>query len=268
MDAYLMHEVFLNEIAPSYKDIKPNSIFYKTWGETVFDERVNNNPEVQDLSYIMNNYAHRCDDFKIEHSDKHILFAGCSFTFGEGLIDKGNWSNKLYSMFQNKYACDGYYALGFQNGITSVIINNIFKYFEKFGEPEILFCLFPDSVRKHDLDADGNIIIDYRHDERHKAMGRINSYHSIYFLEKYCNLKGIKLIWSTWDRSDSDFYSNINFNNFFKFEDVDVYMNSKNSHEKNNPFYEIARDRAHPGLRYSDGLARLFYNEYMVRYER
>lgn len=259
---------FSNKVTQSDRKMFANQTYDKTWGEEFFEIRRNMNPDVQFINYKMNNYGHRCDDFKDNHDGKHILFAGCSFTFGEGLSYKSNWSGKLYSLFESKDKCDGYYSLGFQNGVTSVIIHNIFRYFEQFGEPEILFCLFPDTIRKVSIDDNNELGINYRHDDYHKSMGRVNSYHSIYLLEKYCELKGIKLIWSTWDYSDLKFYSGLGFKNFLYAEEVDIIMNATNKNESDSPVYNSARDNAHPGLKYSDGLANIFMMEYINRYEK
>jgi len=258
---------FSKEIHPCFENMKPNSTYERTWGETVFESRNQFDKEVYKLSYILNNFGHRCDDFKTDHDGKHILFAGCSFTFGEGMPYLQNWSGKLYSKLSKKYNLDGYYSLGFQNGVTPVIINNIIKYCNKFGNPELIICLFPDSVRKIDYEND-NLVIKYTHDNYHKALGRLSMYQSILLLENFCKAKRIKLIWSTWDQSDLDFFSNLDFNNFIKIEEKDIYENATNSDESNNVFYQIARDGAHPGLIYSDGMSNILLRHVDRLYKR
>lgn len=247
---------FSLDIHPCYEDMEPNKIYTRTWGETVFDSRNKFDEEIYKLDYVLNNYGHRCDDFKSDHNKKHVLFAGCSFVFGEAMPYKGNWSGKLYEKLNKENELDGYYCLGFQNGVTSVIINNILKYCKQFGNPETIFCLFPDSVRK--IDYENVLQIIYRHDEKHKMVGRLSMFHSIMFLEQYCLDNNIKLLWSTWDESDLNFFSKLEFKNFIYFDNTEVYMKAKNNNEKDNVFYNLARDGAHPGLRYSDGVAEIF----------
>jgi hypothetical protein len=250
-------DYFLPDIHPCFRDMKPNQTYSRTWGETVFDARSKFDENIYKLDYKLNNFAHRCDDFKSEHDGTHILFAGCSFTFGEGLPYMGNWSGKLYNKISIKEKTSGYYCLGFQNGITSIIIFNILQYCEKFGNPKFLFCVFPDSIRKIDYENE-NLEIIYHNDKKHKMLGRLDMYRSIMFLEKFCELNNIKLLWTVWDQSDLNFFSDLNFKNFLKIDDTDIYIKSTNYSEKNDVFYEIARDGSHPGLRYSDGLSNIF----------
>lgn len=239
--------------------MQPNSVYSRTWGETVFDVRSKFDENKYKVEYKLNNFGHRCDNFSKQDKDNHVLFAGCSFAFGEGVPYMQNWSGKLYKKIESKYDIGGYYCLGFQNGVTSVIINNILKYFNSFGHPKILVCFFPDSIRKISY-QNGSLDIDYRHDDEHKIIGRLSMYQSISLLENYCKQADIKFFWSTWDQSDLSFFSKLNFSNFVKIEEVDIIMNATNVEEKDNIFYNVARDGAHPGLKYSDGLANIFYN--------
>lgn len=250
-------DYFSKEIHTCSYDMEPNTSYKRTWGEIIFDSRNKFDDNLYALSYDLNNYGHRCDNFTNTHNEDHILFAGCSFTFGEGLPYLSNWSGKLYLKLKNKYELSGYYSLGFPNGVTSIIISNIVKYCEKFGMPKILFCLFPDSVRKVDYDG-GTLKVSYTHDEKHKALGRLDIYNSINLLERFCYDNKINLMWTTWDKSDLDFFNNCNFKNFLYIDESDILYYASNIEEKNSLFYKMARDNAHPGLRYSDGLANIF----------
>jgi len=253
------YNFFSETLETCHKDFKPNTTYLYTWAEELYDERKNLDPRVSYINYKLNNFGHRCDDFKIDHEKKHILFAGCSFTFGEGLGYKENWSGYLYSKLNEKYDCDGYYSLGFQNGFISHIVYSILRYCEQFGNPEVLFCFFPDSVRKITLDKKNNFVISYGFNNIESAEGRSRAYYSIYFLEKYCEMNNIKLYWSSWHQEDREFYNKLPFKRFFNIKEEDILLNSDTS-QKNHPLYRIARDNAHPGLKYSSGLANVFYN--------
>lgn len=261
-----MFDFFTQTILPSFHDMKPYGVYKKTWGETVFESRHNENPSVQNMDYRLNNYGHRSDDFVKTHEGLHVLFAGCSFTFGESLPYKQNWSGKLYEKMKDVAPLDNYFALAFMNGVTSNIIYNILLYCKEFGNPEIIFCLFPDAVRKVDFVNDG-FVIDYKFDKYHSELGRLDCLKSITFLEEYCEALGIKLVWSTWSGNDTKVYSKLKFKNFVFLEDVDVFMNAKNKHESDDPFYKIGRDGDHPGLQYSDGVANIFFDNFKKNYD-
>jgi hypothetical protein len=258
----MSHSFFSNDINPASSSIEKNSEYYYTPGE----EKTIGKVDSENIRYKTNNYGHRSENFTNIHNGKHFLFAGCSFTFGEGLRYKENWSGKLYEMLSKKYKTDEYFSLGFLNGVTSNIIYNIIIYCEKFGSPDVIFCLFPESVRKISYE-DKDFFIKYKHDDYHLNLGRLDCFYSIYFLEQYCKAKNIKLLWSTWFDKDNNFYLNKGFKDFIYFWDIDIYINSKNKIEKTDILYKRARDGKHPGLRYSDGVANIFFKELNLRYE-
>lgn len=140
-----------NIISPSYgsefikerydkflKNIEPDIIFqfkseYFEYGDLI---KINNN-------------GHRGPEF-INNVD--ILTAGCSNTYGTGIPDNNTWSDIL-AINNNKT----YNILGYPGGSTYHIINNIFKYFNIFGHPKKIFCVFPDFYRIRTI-VDGQFI--------------------------------------------------------------------------------------------------------------
>ena len=44
------------------------------------------------IIYKYNNHGMRCEDFKVLHEGKHILFAGCSYTEGASIEIENLWS--------------------------------------------------------------------------------------------------------------------------------------------------------------------------------
>jgi hypothetical protein len=260
------YNFFSETLETCHKGFFANTTYPRTWAEELYDNRKNFDPNVEYVNYKLNNFGHRCDNFKKQHEKRHVLFAGCSFTFGEGLGYKENWSGQLYSKIEKEYDCDGYYSLGFQNGFISHIVYSVLKYCEQFGNPEFLFCFFPDAVRKITHDKKDNFIISYQFNDIESAEGRARAYYSIYFLEKYCQINNIKLYWSSWHKEDSEYYGQLPFKRFFHIKEEEILLHSDNS-QKNHPLYRMARDRAHPGLRYSSGLANVFYNILKEEYD-
>lgn len=129
----------------------------------------------------------RTDDFKQSHPNgKHILFAGCSFTWGEGLEMEDSWAYKTYKKIAEKYPVDGFYNVGRIGWSIGESIHHIFMYIREFGNPEAIFLFMPDHGRDMKYVADRKEALD--------------SYVYSYYLhlDTYCKSHNIKLITSTW----------------------------------------------------------------------
>jgi hypothetical protein len=87
----------------------------------------------------INNYGYRDDDFT-KLAD--ILMVGCSMTFGQGLEEKYIWPNYI-KKWSNKECAN----LSVNGGSIIGLIYRIFAYIRKFGNPEIILCLWPDINR-------------------------------------------------------------------------------------------------------------------------
>jgi len=249
---------FKNITLPSHSSITPNNTYSRTFGEISRGIK-----ESDDISYVYNNYGHRCDDFKQEHNEQHILFAGCSITLGEGLPYMSNWSGRLYNKLSLEIKTSGYFNLSFLGGSSELIISNIYKYIINYGAPDMLFLHLPETSRFISYGKQYDNATE-KDNESIKKRNRWYVYNMMIGLELFCQYADIKLLWTSWDKQDSSFYNETgSFNNFILLNDVDIYLSSKNKHEKSNNYYGIARDIAHPGLMYSDGLANIYYDEVM-----
>jgi hypothetical protein len=86
-------------------------------------------------------------------------------------------------------------------------------------------------------------------------------------LEITCKYANTKLLWATWDEQDNQFYSKVScLDGFIPITLADIFISSNNKEEKKYNYYAIGRDNAHPGLKYSDGLSNIFYNEMIKRW--
>ena len=47
--------------------------------------------------YKINSHGYRCDEFTTNHKGKHVLFSGCSNTYGVGLKKEEVWAYKVYN---------------------------------------------------------------------------------------------------------------------------------------------------------------------------
>lgn len=237
---------------------------------TAYEEFVfSNNPNMHiDFSYKLNNYGHRCDNFKNDCGNGSLLFAGCSFTFGEGLPYKSNWSGILYDKlsFRNEDNY-GYYSLGYCGGSNYLIAKNIISYIENFGKPEAVFALFPESSRKTQMvNEEELVLIPYQKQHKESIWGKrenafINTYKTIYKLNEYLKKNNINFVWSFWDEFDRKRIS--------KYPAIPGYVDMSerkilNKADKNtgSRYYDIARDFAHPGICYNSGVANIFMEKY------
>lgn len=184
--------------------------------------------DISDWEKDCNSYGYRTEEF-VSCSD--IVSLGCSMTFGLGVDPGQAWPDLLakdLNMSVHNLAGCG----------KSVMwsINKFFSYANKFGNPKILTCLFPEFTRvevsstishmtprynqfpKHDLGNDK--IIRYgiwnqnnkfntgsgvfiAEDSIPSEMSFDISIQYIKMLEMYCNTNNIKLLWGTWSETES-----------------------------------------------------------------
>ena len=138
------------------------------------------------LDYTLNSDNFRSDEFVKEHQLDHILFAGCSNTFGAGVEYKKTWSYKLYETIKKDINIDGYYNLGLCGGSIFEILININKYIQSHGFPKIIFILLPEIER----DA-----IYFKEPEKSLTPIITELYRHLEFL---CKSNGTKLVSTSW----------------------------------------------------------------------
>lgn len=217
------------------------------------------------IHYKLNSDGQRCDEFKKNHKEKHVLFAGCSFTSGEALPYKQNWSGKLHSKIGKT---SGYFTVAYPGGGIDVIINNIFQYCNFYGKPDVIFLLAPESSRKFGwaIDRYYSFISPYsgpNYFDYHRGYQNAIylAYNAIRNLEIFCKMSGISLIWSTWQGQEAKIYNTMNFENYMHMDQDDIIKSAKNYSESISPYYSMGRDKTHPGLMFSDGVANLFWEK-------
>lgn len=138
------------------------------------------------VEYNLNSEGLRSDNFKTFHDKKHILFAGCSNTFGVGTDYEKTWAYMLYQDILKNEELDGYYNVG-TNGSTIIeIIFQVCKYIEKYGAPDTIFLLLPEIERDDNFFSYPAIYTD-------AFISRIYG-----MLELLCDASGTNLITSSW----------------------------------------------------------------------
>ena len=223
-----------------------------------------------EMSYYLNNHAHRSDDFEKLNKDKYnILFSGCSATFGDGLPDQFRWSRILYNDLDIKDK-GPYQCLSFLGGGADKIVGNIIKYCYKFGNPEVIFVLFNDFTRhveyvekENSFRSKINLEFDSR-ESKATVTNDVNPYNLfiqtqnyIKILEIYCSMNNIKLFYSCIDSNTAEALSNIELKDFKPIDLFKLVRLSKNlpdypEHSKIEKKYRKyilrARDNKHDGI--------------------
>lgn len=192
------------------------------------------------VDYKLNNDYCRSSDFKSIHQDKHIVFAGCSNTFGVGTDYTKTWAYKTYKEISKNEEVSGYYNLGFEAATTIEIIVQVFRYIKKYGNPDLIFILFPDTDR------------DDQYFKMEPIYTPIMQREFYMILEQYCKSNSIHLISSTWDMSFTDIWEKIK-------------SNTGSSEERPHQFNKgIVEGRDYSSiLKYSDTFKEFDYNTFL-----
>jgi hypothetical protein len=219
----------------------------------------------------LNSLMFRCDEFTKIHNGTHVLFSGCSYTWGVGLLFNESWSNKLYKEISKNNQSSGFFNLATAGSSIITQVINIIKYSKKYGNPNIIFLNIPNLIRFYGYNSKEKTIIDAVYNNENIKILRLISYQYLFILGEYCRSNGIKLYAFTWMDNEKDYKEQfietgiINFDFFYetnKKEMADHIINF----EKNNPNNEyniIARDGGHAGVAYHDYWFNFIYKKYL-----
>ena len=147
------------------------------------------------------------------------------------------------------------------------IVLNLFTYFNKFGNPKLLICLFPNLLRSY-MVSNNNHMVDNRKNILRDTHGKpktnftacynidssdvdyvkiskqphiaeeviskefllFNSLQYIKMLEMYCKASNIKFLWGTWYLEDEEYFSKFNFSDcFVNLENEKWHRNKKDN---------------------------------------
>jgi hypothetical protein len=207
----------------------------------------------------INDFNFRSDNFKKNHIGVHTLFSGCSNTFGIGLNKNEMWSHKLLSKINNN---SGYFNLSV---IGSSIINqiaDIFKYFNTYGNPNVIFFNMPNLNRfyyyKNNFQKNGHF------NKESKPVLKILVYQYYLMLEQYCNLNNIQLYCFSWNEETQNFMSK-HFQKTFYVINNDELLSFVYDYKETtkDEFAFLARDNFHFGTGYNLYWANFIYDKYL-----
>ncbi len=246
------------------------------------------------IIYKYNNEYFRCDDFKNKHDGLHILFAGCSETEGVGGSLENTWTKKVYEEIKKIHEVSGFYSIARAGYGWQKIITNFQVYTKRYGFPDFLFVMLPNLGRQYkymqetgtyryyqlypenysisdsgicttsnnekifstNIYQDGIILLE----DYYKAL--LDFKISWELFEKFCQLNGTTILWSTYELIDSKNFEQLSVgNNFFSIdvENINDYINNKKDFVINKDSFQY-RD-GHFGSAIKEYWAEMFLNE-------
>ena len=225
------------------------------WGHLFKDKSLTN--------IKLNSKNFRCEEFTDKHEGEHLLFSGCSTTFGVGLEEDEIWSKNLYNKIKKDKKVSGYFNLAMPGIGCLEIVANIFKYIDKFGNPNSIFLCLPNIERDYiQFNSDNAKMIDknkilepesllhgrYLENFYEKSLDvlKINTFHYLLFLEIYCKANNIKLHMFSWDYN----FPEMNLDTFW-FSSRDDFIDFFKKHAEDfikNRFSITSRDSEHVGI--------------------
>ena len=227
---------------------------------------------IGDYQLKINSLGFKSDEFTKDHIGQHLLFAGCSVTYADGIPLQYSWSKLLYDYLNKQEKASGYFNIA-GPGMTIVeIVMQIFIYIAEYGKPDKIFVFFPDIGReKLVMDTQANASRYKRNFSQPakptKNLSGIWAHNAMKSLVTMCKLSGIDLYISSWSNnlSYSDFQSDLAlFGNPYEnigtelagseVDEDDFLFASKESNKilKKHPEYKDlikeSHDGTHPGI--------------------
>jgi hypothetical protein len=286
-------------------DFKPPWEYRLDEDEYLIIHRIGSSEEIYNeevyFNYKLNSDGFRSQHFKkLNKEDINILYAGCSFTFGEGLPEEYTYPYKLSEKIKNLFPKKNVQSFNVGRGGSSIheIVRMCFSFFENYGNPDYLFITLPDVDRMITfIDQEHRYIKmiptadNFGFKGNKQVMKIMDSfirennwliYHDLMkMLEAYCETNKIKLIWDSWHPDDAFYgaiiWSQINYKYYVSPEKrfnqlVAPLKFNKNVDEfepniNNLPYWYCGRDGEHPGILWTTYQSNLFFKEVLKYYE-
>jgi hypothetical protein len=233
-----------------------------TTGQGVFKKQ---NPKLN-FSEI-NSHFFRSENFKNDHDGLHVLFAGCSYTFGHGMGYDNVWSKIVYDKIASKNKLSGYFNIGVGGASIMESVSLIFKYCRTYGNPDVIFLNMPNFGRFYSLDG-STVRFSFLVEESDKVLDLL-SYQYYLMLDTYCRSMGIKLYSFTWSFCENNNYLGIRNSCIYKFNTYHQYDLSEVDRFVKKYLYDfpesniMADDKEHLGEPYHNYWANFIYERYI-----
>lgn len=257
----------LEEPLPILSSRAGPKLFKKTMANVL---KLDPNYDIENF-YSLNSFGLRSEEFSQTHNGRHIVFAGCSQTFGVGTYLEDLWAYKLYRKIAEDGPVSGFFNIAVVGITISGLITQIMAYFKKFGYPEILFINLPDLrreaggiIRQGDNsctpEVDFDIILRYV----------ISQYTMLLDICSLNNVQVYAISWYTKDFYDHDSLpslvgrlENVYFPTNNEIEDHCKRFIADNINDKKSKYHAVALDETHHGIAYQDFWYTKMYEMYL-----
>lgn len=216
----------------------------------------------------LNSSFFRSEEFIHTHEGLHVLFAGCSYTFGYGVDLDKTWSKIVYDSIKQNNKTSGYFNIGSSGASIMESISLIFKYCKTYGNPEVVFLNMPNFDRFYSLDSFSKIRLSFLKQKNSKVLNLL-AYQYYLMLDLYCKNNDIDLYSFTWSLSDNPDYTGVigsKINTFSTYHEYDLLESDTFVEEylKNNiGSKRLANDDNHLGEPYHQYWANFIYERYV-----
>lgn len=177
----------------------------------------------------LNSKLYRSDEFSKSHDDKlHVIFSGCSVTYGSGLLLEETWSYQLWEKLENT---SGYFNLAMEGNNVSNMVFEIIKYCSIYGNPDIIILNLPDpyrSIQPQPIKEGGykfvferpilSVALENVKDVSQKAKLELSVFQSYKILELFCKSQNIDLYSFSWSEDTQKTLKDPEFSTFFKID--------------------------------------------------
>ena len=243
---------------------------------------LNSDVDLISVDYRINRSKFRSQHFEnLKPSDTNILFAGCSWTYGDGLPEEYIWrsilTDKIQSQFPDKKVEQ--YSLGVSGASISLICKNVLAFLRRYEKVDYVYLLLPGFDRSTALEeveknkkyrmsrvfytSPDNESFTNKKAVKHftKHYSPIDSiYHNMILIQAVidiCKLRGIKLFFGTWIKFDKEIYEYANLDGYV---DIPEWLEMEKAFRTIDPtFRSVALDGCHPGSDHMELIANTFY---------
>lgn len=244
--------------------------------------------------YNYNNEFFRSDDFVAEHSEPHILFAGCSQTEGVGAPLESVWSKVLLDdINKEKGTNSGFYTIARSGFGWQKVISHYMLYIDKYGVPDQMFVLLPNLGRFFEWDDSKESFVyvqrypnsiddsskwdpdnlpqmtlleqEFTKEEHRRCF--VDFSVSWKLFERYCESLGTKILWASWDYHENKNYELANLSkNYVSLSEENLikFIQEKRPNGMIDQF-DLTRRDGHSGILVNEYWATEFKKEAKAR---
>lgn len=241
--------------------------------------------------YRLNSQGFRSEEFDLVKDEEiTILYSGCSWTFGNGVLQNDSWPNILSRLVEEEAGKKvKFYNLSTLGGSAYLAVKNVIGFINTYGKPDYIFINFPSHVRSFvnvegsdhfiNISTTKNPMPNVKMKKEFKKTYRrfISGFNNkdslsliftlISSLDMVCRFSGIKFLWTTYDNAISGLVDNAGIESFVKdtHKFADFASSTRSDIEKypnidNIPYWDIGLDGEHPGAAWHQDIAKTMFS--------